>query len=298
MEFLSVILAGLFGGISPMGWIVDHKVEAAFRSRVTAVETVAVRVDNTPSYRLLQGNLQRLRLAGLGVHLSPNLRLKSLAIETDPIAVDFKALQRGELDSFAKVQTVLQQPLNAALQISLDEADVNRFLASPQVKTRFSAIAQRVAEQLPTRRNQHYELLSTTVAFKDNNRLLVDLKLQVSRDQREDFREFAVHFASRLNVQQGKEVVFVDPVVTVDDTPLSPQLVTIIAQRIRSRLNLGTLDEKKIIARLLQLKIEEDEVKLAAFVQITSGARGDSGRLPRNNSFSTSPEPNTHPPKR
>jgi hypothetical protein len=34
-----------------------------------------------------------------------------------------------------------------------------------------------------------------------------------------------------------------------------------------------------MIARLLQLKIEEDEVKLAAFVQIASVARGDSPKI-------------------
>lgn len=279
MELLSVLFAGLFGAISPFGWIVDQKIEAAFRSRVTAVETIAVRVDNTPSYRLLKGKIQRLRLASRGVDLTPHLRLKSLAIETDPIAADWAVLRGGEFGSFPQVQSVLEEPLNAALQVTLNETDLNRFLASPAVKTRFNAMAQRIVEQLPSGRNQHYELLSTTVNLKDNNRLTVDLDLQVSRHQNNQFREFDLRVESGIKIQQGKKLSLVEPKVTVDGKPLPPRLVTIVSERISARFNLGTLNEEKMIARLLQLKIEEDEVKLAAFVQIANGARGDSPKL-------------------
>jgi len=276
MELLSVFFAGLFGAISPFGWIVDQKVEAAFRSRVTAVETIAVRVDNTPSYRLLKGKIQRLRLVSRGVHLTPHLRLKSLAIETDPIAADWAVLRGGEFGSFPQVQSALEKPLNAALQVTLNETDLNRFLASPEVKTGFNAMAQRIFEQLPSSRNQRYEILSATVNFKDNNRLTVDLDLRVSRSQNNQFREFDLRVESGMKVQQGKRLSLVEPKVTVDGKPLPPRLVTIVSERINARFNLGTLNEEKMIGRLLQLKIEEDEVKLAAFVQIANGARGDS----------------------
>jgi len=279
MEFFSVLLAGLFGSLSPFGWIVDEKVEAAFRSRVLAVETLAVRVDNRPSYRLIQGKIQRLRLASHGVDLTPNLRLQSFAVETDPIAIDFGMVRGGKLGSLAQVQSALKQPLRAGLQVTLTQTDINRFLASDRVKKQLSAIAQRIAQQLPNAGNQDYELLSSTVEFRDDQRLGVNLKLRVSRPQREAFRDFTVHFASELNIQQGQQLLLVDPVVRVEGKPLSGQFVNILRQRIQSRFNLGSLDEKKITARLLQLKIEEDEVKLAAFVQIASGAGNDSLKI-------------------
>jgi hypothetical protein len=208
--------------------------------------------------------------------LTPHLRLKSLAIETDPIATDWAALRGGKFGSFPQVQSVLEEPLNAALQVSLNETDLNRFLDSPGVKTRFNAMAQRIVEQLPSGCNQHYELLSTTVNFKDNNRLTVNLDPQVSRHPNNQFREFDLHVELGIKIQQGKKLSLVEPKVTVDGKPLPPRLVTIVSERISARFNLGTLNEEKMIARLLQLKIEEDEVKLAAFVQIANGARGDS----------------------
>ncbi len=279
MEFFSILLAGLFGSLSPLGWIVDQRVEAAFRSRVHEVETLAVRVDNTPNYQLFNGNLQRLRLASRGVELTPDLRLKAFAMETDAISVDFETFREGNFSSLSQLQNTLKQPLNAAFQVTLTENDLNRFFATPAVKTRLSAIAQRIAQQLPSPRNQRYELLSSTVEFRDDQRLGINLKLRVSRPQREAFRDFTVYFASELNIQQGKQLLLVDPVVRVDGEPLSGQLVNILRQRIQSRFNLANLDQKQMIARLLQLKIEEDEVKLAAFVQIARDAGDDSLKI-------------------
>ena len=276
MEFFSILLAGLFGSLSPLSWIVDQRVEAAFRSRVHEVETLAVRVDNTPNYQLFNGNLQRLRLASRGVELTPDLRLKAFAMETDAISVDFETFREGNFSSLSQLQNTLKQPLNTAFQVTLTENDLNRFFATPAVKTRLSAIAQRIAQQLPSPRNQRYELLSSTVEFRDDQRLGINLKLRVSRPQREAFRDFTVYFASALNIQQGKQLLLVDPVVRVDGEPLSGQFVNILRQRIQSRFNLANLDQKQMIARLLQLKIEEDEVKLAAFVQIANGAGDDS----------------------
>ncbi len=279
MEFFSILLAGLFGSLSPLGWIVDQRVEAAFRSRVHEVETLAVRVDNTPNYQLFNGNLQRLRLASRGVELTPDLRLKAFAMETDAISVDFETFREGNFSSLSQLQNTLKQPLNAAFQVTLTENDLNRFFATPAVKTRLSAIAQRIAQQLPSPRNQRYELLSSTVEFRDDQRLGINLKLRVSRPQREAFRDFTVYFASELNIQQGKQLLLVNPVVRVDGEPLSGQLVNILRQRIQSRFNLANLDQKQMIARLLQLKIEEDEVKLAAFVQIARDAGDDSLKI-------------------
>jgi hypothetical protein len=288
MEFLSILLASLFSAISPLGLIVDQRLESAFRSRVRDVETLEVRVDNTPSYQLLQGKIQRIRLASRNVTLTSNLRLKSFALETDPIAVNFTSLREGEFDSLSQVRTVLAQPFNVALKLSLSETDLNQFLSSPDVQARLEAILQRIANQLPSGGNQRYELLSAQLQFFEDNRLSLEFQVRVSRRQREDFQNFQIRLVSGIAVRQGKQVTLVEPELTIDGEPLPPQLVRAVSQRISSRFNLEALEKEKILARLLQLKIEEDEVELAAFVQIASEATPKSGRLPRNSFFSSS----------
>lgn len=275
MEFLSILLASLIGGISPLGLILDQRIEARLRERITEVETLKVRVDNTPSYQLLQGKMQRLRLASRGIYLTPNLRLASFALETDPIALNLPQLQQGEFNSLSAVRQTLTAPLGVGIKASLNEQDFNRFFSSPEVKTRLEAIMGRVAEQLPSGRNQRYELLSSDWAFSEDNRFVLNLQIRVARRQREEWQDFNLRLESGIAVQQGKQLALVEPEFTVDGEPLPPRLVDAVSARISSRFDLEVLEEQKITARLLQLKIEEDEVKLAAFVQIASEASGE-----------------------
>ncbi|AFZ50397.1 LmeA family phospholipid-binding protein [Dactylococcopsis salina] len=268
MEFFSILLASLFSALSPVGWIVDQRIETAFRSRLTDVETLQVRVDNTPNYQLLQGKIQRLRLAARGVNLTPELRLKSFALETDPIALDINRFREGNFSSLSEARSGLNQPLNVALKLNLTEADINDFLASPRAKARLESIIQRITQQLPGGRNQRYELLSTKLQFLENDRFILDLDIRVSRRQREEWEDFNLRVESGIEVSQGKQLRLINPVFLVDDSPLPSRLVEAVSARLSNRLDLSNLEKQKIIARLLQLKIEEDEVKLAAFVQI------------------------------
>lgn len=277
MEFLSILLASLMGGVSPLGFIVDQRIEAAFREQVNEVETLKVRVDNTPSHQLLQGNIQRIRLAGEGVSLSPNLTLSTLALETDPIALDFNRLRHGNAEGLQGFQDTLEEPLQIALQMSLSEDDLNQFFNSEAVKTRLEEIIQRVATQFPNGRNQNYELLSSDLEVLDNNRFAFNFETRVSRSQRrEETATFNIRLESGIATRQGKQLQFLNPRLTVNNRPFPPGLVTALTQRISERLNLGALEQQNILARLLQLNIEEDEVKLAAFVQIKNETTSES----------------------
>lgn len=277
MEFLSILLASLMGGVSPLGFIVDQRIEAAFREQVNEVETLKVRVDNTPSHQLLQGNIQRIRLAGEGVRLSPNLNLSALALETDPIALDFNRLRQGNTEGFQRFRETLEEPLQVALQISLSEDDLNQFLSSEAVQAQLEKIIQRVAKQFPNGRNQNYELLSSELEFLDNNRFAFNFETRVSRSQRtEETATFNIRLESAIATKQGKQLQFLNPTVTVNNRPFPSGLVAAVTQRVSERLNLEALEEQNILARLLQLNIEEDEVKLAAFVQIKNETTSES----------------------
>ncbi|QDZ40013.1 DUF2993 domain-containing protein [Euhalothece natronophila Z-M001] len=277
MEFLSILLASLIGGVSPLGFIVDQRIEAAFREQVNDVETLKVRVDNTPSHRLLQGNIQRIRLAGEGVSLSPHLQLRTLALETDPIALDFNRLRQGNTDGLQGFREILQEPLQIGLQMSLSEAELTQFLNSEPVQAQLQGIIQQVANQFPSGRNQNYELLSSELEFLDNNRFAFNFETRVSRPgRRAETATFNIRLESGIATRQGKQLQFVNPRLAVNNRPFPPQLVQMVTQRVSERFNLEALEEQNILARLLKLNIEEDEVKLAAFVQIANETASES----------------------
>ena len=89
MEFLTILLSSLFGLVSPTGLVVEKVTSNAVRSQFARVEQLQVRVDNPPSYQLLQGKVQKVRIAGRGLQLKQlNIRLAVLELKTDPIDLD------------------------------------------------------------------------------------------------------------------------------------------------------------------------------------------------------------------
>ncbi len=125
MEIITVLLSSLLLLISPVGIVVDQVAENAIRDRLAGAESLDVRIDNGPSYQLLQGKVDKVRIAGRGISPIPGLRFEVAELETDPIDLAFRPLRRGEV--------VLDKPFQGAARIVLTEADVNAFLLSPFV---------------------------------------------------------------------------------------------------------------------------------------------------------------------
>jgi hypothetical protein len=108
MEFFTLLLTSLFTLVSPTGIALDTLAEQNIRDRLSGAEQLEVRIDNTPSYQLFDGKVDRLRIAGRGLSLIPGLRLDILEIETDAIDINPRELGRGSGNSPVRG---LQKPL-------------------------------------------------------------------------------------------------------------------------------------------------------------------------------------------
>ena len=95
MEFFTILLSGLLAIVAPIGVVTDKIIANNLRSRLNKVEQLQVRVDNAPSYQLVQGKVERVRIAGRGLWLTPDIRIGALEIETDPLNVDLQRLRQG-----------------------------------------------------------------------------------------------------------------------------------------------------------------------------------------------------------
>ena len=128
MELITILLSGITALFSLTGVVVDKNVEAAFLSQLDHAEQLQVRTDNAPVHQIINGKINKLRVAGRGLWVSKDLRIDTLEIETDPIAVDLKAIQA---DGQSPRSSSLQQPIQAALKLKFNEEDLNNFLKSP-----------------------------------------------------------------------------------------------------------------------------------------------------------------------
>ena len=256
MEFLTILLSGLLAVVSPVGVVIDKVIESNFRSRLEKVEQLQVRVDNAPSYQALQGKVEKVRIAGRGLWLTPNVRIEALEMETDPINLDLQRLRQGNEES---PRASFRQPVQAGLRLVLTEADLNQTLQSPTVKARLRSVASRLLGGTPER----YEFLNPRVDLLDNDRIRFQVEVQETNAEL-----LAITVESGLSIVAGRSLQLIEPAVSINGKVLSPVLVGGFAGGIGNRFNLRTLEDAGITARLLELDINAEELELAAFVRV------------------------------
>lgn len=263
MEFLSILLSGLLLLVSPAGLIADRAMVNSIRTQVERVEELQVRVDNAPTHRLLQGKAERVRIAGRGIWIRPEVRIAALELETDPIDIDRKQLS-GNQENLQ----FLEQPLQGGLRLVLTQADINRALRSPPIAARLrqfsiNSIPAAAADQM-----ERYEFVNPRVEFLDNNRLRFQLELQAQKHGLDAGFKLALLAESGFRVVAGRRIELVAPRLEVNNNPVPPILVNAIAAGFSRRADLRRLEANKIKIGILKLEVSPELLEIAAFVHL------------------------------
>jgi hypothetical protein len=253
MEFLTIFLSSLITLISPTGVVVDRVAANAIRSQFVKVEKLQVRVDNAPSYQIIGGQVDRVRVAGQGLFPLANLRIAALALETDPIKLN-------------GLKAELVQPLQAGVKVVLTKVDLNRALQSPALTARIKNLGVRSLKQEDAAQIQRYDLLNPHIDFLPDGRLQLqaELKEQGYPDQ------LAITAETGVAVVAGRTLRLVNPTVVVNGQPVPEKLVRAFAESMSQRFDLRQLERSGITARLLQLQVDQQQMQLAAWVQVRS----------------------------
>lgn len=256
MEFLTIFLSSLLALVAPVGLVIDSVIANNLRSRLYKVEQLQVRVDNAPNYQIVQGKVERVRVGGRGLWLTPDIRIGTLEIETDSLNVDIQSLRQGGQKS---PRTSLQQPIKTGVRLVLHESDINKALQSPTVVAQLRRLSSRISQESPER----YEFLNPRLDFLGDNRIRFQVELQDKNAE-----PLALLVESGLSIGAGHRLQLTEPVATINGQALSPRIVTGFAEGISRRFDLRTLQEVGITARVLQFKVDTRELEVAAFVQV------------------------------
>jgi LmeA-like phospholipid-binding len=263
MELITIILSGLTGLFSLTGVVVDKNVETAFLASIDHAEQLQVRADNAPAHQIINGKINKLRIAGRGVWTTKDLRIETLEVETDPIAVNLKAVQA---DGQVPKSTSLQQPVQAGVKFKIREEDLNNFLKSPDSIARLqkmttSTLGGSTAGSL----NKDYQITNPEIKFLNNNRLAIKAQLQDPNSS----EKLAINLETGISVVGGRKFQLVDPTANVGGTQVPPFLLAGLTTGLSERFNLDMLEQRGLTARILQFKVNPQELELAAFVRVT-----------------------------
>jgi hypothetical protein len=266
MEIFTIVLSSLLAVISPAGVIVDQVVAAEIRSRVKGVEQLAVRIDNVPSYQLVNGKVDRIRIASRGIQPVENFRIDTFELESAPIDVNLQVLQQGGINA---LRDSLRHPLQGGMRLVLTESDLNQALQSPNIKAKIQQLINNLLPKEEDIEVKSFELLDTRLDFMGNNRFGVAVKLQQNSSSSEKPPEtLELWLEVTIKVIAGRSVQLLNPSGTLNGRKLSTRLLNGFAEGLSEDLDLRSLEKQGITARLLQFEITEDEFDLAAFISL------------------------------
>jgi LmeA-like phospholipid-binding len=106
-------------------------VEIGIASQLDVVEEIAVDLRTNPG-NLIQGKLDSVEISGKGVVVKQDLRVASIQINTDRVAIDPLRAILGNIE--------LTQPTDAEARIVLTEADINRAFGCDYIRNRMRGL--------------------------------------------------------------------------------------------------------------------------------------------------------------
>ncbi len=262
MELIAILLSGITALFSLGGVVVDKNVETALRSQLNRVEQLQVRTDNAPNYQIINGKIDRLRIAGRGLWVTSDLRIDTLEVETDPMAVDLKALQA---DGQTPKASSLQQPIQAGVKLKFSEEDLNNYLKSPEAIARLQKITtSTLGGAAAGSLQKDYQIVNPQIRFLGNNRLGINANLQDASGEK-----LAINLETGVSVSGGRKFQLVDPTAVVGGTPVPPFLLAGLTSGLSERLNVDMLEQRGVTARILEFKVNPGQLELAAFVRLS-----------------------------
>lgn len=265
MELLLILLSGLFSIVSPGGLVLDILAGNLLNSEVEKAEQLITRVDNTPSYQVATGKLDKIRIASRGVSIGSLLKIDTLELETDSIDINLSNLKTTNLEEIRKS---LRKPLQGAVRLIVTEENLNQTLQSAEVQTQLQQGLNRLIRQKTGSSAFSYQLLNPHLEFLEDNILKLEFQLKRLEGRRSRFQELAMTLECEIKVIEGTKIELVKLRGTVNDRPISDRLLQGFAQGISDRLNFTNLEQNRTFVRLLQLEINNNQIELAAFVRI------------------------------
>jgi hypothetical protein len=262
MELLTIILSGVLGIFSTLGVVVDKNVDMAFRSQMDRVEQLEVRSDNAPNYQIISGKINKLRIAGRGLWVSKDLRIDTLEIETDPLAINLKDVQE---DGSNLRSTSVQKPIQAGVRLKFNQEDLNNYLKSPDAIARLQKMTTSTLGSAGSSLGKDYQVVNPQVRFLANNRVGIraDLKDAGSGEK------LTVDLESGVNIIGGRKFQLVDTTAKVGETPVPSFILAGLTAGLTERLNVDMFEERGLTARILQFKVSPQQLELAAFVRLS-----------------------------
>jgi LmeA-like phospholipid-binding len=262
MQFLTIFLASFLSIFVTSGLFVESAIEKNLREKVKNVDTLEVRIDNKPSYQLLNGKIDKLRIASRGLKITDYLTIDTLELETDNLNLNLKNIQAKNNQNWRQY---FNQPFQGGINLTISESELNQTLQSETVLKSINKIIANLSKGRGGTSGLKYELLNPQIKFQDDHHLIFSGELLSSSS-----RILKINFDSKLRLVKGYQIELTEIKGTINDKPLSEQLLNRISGGLTNVLDLRNAEKRGVILRLLKLNIKDEKINLTAFIRINN----------------------------
>ncbi len=158
----------------------------------------------------------------------------------------------------------LRHPLQAALRLELLEADLNTTLQSAAILEQF----QGIQADLPLLGGeaQVFDLLNPAIVFLGDNRLRLAARLE----PRSDDPALEIEFTAAVVVVEGNRLALQDTEFLLNEVPVPLEITEAFLAGLNEALDLNQLEAQGITARVIELTITENQLRVLMFIRLES----------------------------
>jgi hypothetical protein len=253
MPWLASLLALLATLGNLGGYSLEQIAKDSLLKQIDRADRLEVRILSRPNYQLVNGEVERVQLAARGVVRQP-FRVAVAELETDPVSINFSDAKIG-----------LRKPLQAAVRLELTEEDLNKTLNSPEVIKLFQNIRAEIPGVLGgSGQVQRITFAEPRIFLQDG---IVEVLAKLGTPDQGN-KTVEVRFRTGIQVDRGTAVRFVNPVFSLDGTPVPTELTTLFLGGLNQLVDLNQLEQQNITARVLRLSIKPGKLELVGFAQV------------------------------
>jgi hypothetical protein len=224
--------------------------EIALSTQLDEVENLEVDI-RTDAGKLIQGELESVKIEGEGLVMQKDLRTEQLQVTTGNIAINPLSAAFGKIE--------LTRPTEAEAQVVLTEQDLERAFNSDYIHDKLQNLEVNVDGQ-PT------AIDTRQVQFNLPGEGKIALKAEICLKKTGETKQIA--FTTVPHISAGGERVILEDVQYAENKELSPELTAALLERANELLDLRNFELEGMSLRLKGLDVQKSKLTLQATARV------------------------------
>ncbi|MGB5637268.1 MAG: LmeA family phospholipid-binding protein [Waterburya sp.] len=270
MEILVSVLTGILAILTSVNMVGDNLVKKKIRSAVQEVDTVAVRIDNTPNYDAFYGKIQRVRIATRDLKLSSKVGFKVLELDIDRFNITLREFLKEDLVTkiddipTVRLRELFETPVRMGMRMVFTQKQLDNILQSETVN---SSLSKSLTDIFNGIDDDDGDLIinSFVLDLIGKNRLALRMKItDVDGEYGEKGKEVDADLELSVKVLDDSNFEFFAPKIYIDGEEIETEDEILRGKPVTFKV----LEVIGVNIGILQLNSDQDELELALFLRV------------------------------